>query len=338
MTPDPTIAEDQGETSSLPQPLSDVYISPAAQRLLGIRMESNGGGPAQTAAPTGAEGGQGQGAAGAQSGANGGGFNWEMFPGVPEEQRPLLEPHLRSTMGHVTKLEQTYAPYKSVIDAGLSADDLNGLVALNQAFDKDPVGTWLSLAENMQKQGALSDDLDLDAVKLVLEGKAELDPGTDAGEGQQVAGGEEEPQWAKEIRDQFKSQQEKEAEAEQSKTAEAQQQQLDQTLTGMKAQLKEAGYTDEQLGAEGFDDLLTSAIITARGNPDEALKQIILIRNSTLKGLAGKTDNSGKPEDLEMPNGAPKTPQRTRGGREFAKARQGAAQFLERQKESGATE
>lgn len=338
MTPDPTIAEDQGETSSLPQPLSDVYISPATQRLLGMRMESNGGGPAQATAPTGAEGGQGQGADGAQSTANGGGFNWEMFPGVPEEQRSLLEPHLRSTMGHVTQMEQKYAPYKSVIDAGLSADDLNGLVALNQAFDKDPVNTWLQLAANMQKQGALSDDLDLEAVKLVLEGKAELDPGTDAGEGQQVAGGEEVPQWAREIQEENKTLKEEREQGEQSKTAEAQQKQLSDTLTGMKAQLKEAGYTDEQLGSEGFDDLLTSAIITSKGDPDAALKQIMMIRDSTLKGLAGKTDNGGKDGDLEMPNGAPKTPQRTRGGREFAKAREGASQFLKRQQESSATE
>jgi len=190
MTPDPTTAADQGETSSLPQPLSDVYISPATQRYLSLRMESNGGAPA--GAPTGAQGGQGQDDAGVQSGNSGGGFNWEMFPTVPEEQRSLLEPHIRGVQGHVTKLEQQYAPYKSVIDSGLKPEEVQGLIALNQAFDKDPVNTWLQLAANMQKQGALSDDLDLDAVKLVLEGKAELDPGTEGSEGSPGAGGEEE--------------------------------------------------------------------------------------------------------------------------------------------------
>jgi hypothetical protein len=262
-----------------------------------------------------------------------------MFPDVPEEQRALLEPHLRNVQGHVTKMEQQYAPYKSVIDSGISGDELQGLIALNQSFNQDPVNAWLQLAANMQQQNLLSDDLDLDAVRAILEGKAEIDDGTEGSEGTPGADGDEVPQYVREMQDELRAlREEREGEA-QSKKAEAQQQQLEQTLTGMKAQLKEAGFTDEQLGTEEFENLLTSAIITARGNPDEALKQILALRDSTMKGLAGKPKDGGKGEDdLEL-EGSPKVPaSRGRGVRGFEKAHAGAAQFLQRKIEAGAAE
>src|SRR5438445_10841560 len=82
-------------------------------------MEASGtstgqGAPAQGTAATGAPaGGQGQ----VQGQPTADGFNWGLFPDVPETQRELLEPHLKNIQGHVTRMEQQYAPYKGLMDA-----------------------------------------------------------------------------------------------------------------------------------------------------------------------------------------------------------------------------
>src|SRR6266576_2109896 len=46
----------------------------------------------------------------------GDGFNWGLFPDVPEEQRSLLEPHLRNVQGYITKSQMETAPYKGLMD------------------------------------------------------------------------------------------------------------------------------------------------------------------------------------------------------------------------------
>src|SRR6476619_110244 len=68
---------------------------------------SNGTAPAQ---------GQGQ----PQQGGTG--LDWGMFPNVPEEHRPLLEPTIREQIQpYITRLEQQYAPFKGF--EGVSPED-----------------------------------------------------------------------------------------------------------------------------------------------------------------------------------------------------------------------
>lgn len=325
---DPTNSPTGQDLPSGVQPLTDVFISPAARRYMGYRMEANAGSP-----PAAANGGQGQGDGGGQAqpdAGDGGGFNWDLFPDVPEAQRPLLEPHLKTTQGHVTKLEQQYAPYKPLIDAGATPETLQNLVQFDQAFTKDPLGTWLMLAENMQKEGTLSDELDLAVVKAILNGE---DPPGEEGAGAADAGaaadGEQIPQWAQEIKEELASRRESEQTQQQQQAADQRAQQLQTALEGMRSQLKEAGYPEDQLS----DELLTGAIIAHRGDADKALSELTGLREGVLAGFTkGKTGSEQEErEGPEMPNGAPKVPKgKGRGpGREYAEARTGAQQFLE---------
>lgn len=312
----------QGPAPSVSQ--STDGITDAARWYMGLSAEAQAGAP--PAAANGAGGGdQGASEDGATADGSGGGFNWDLFPNVPEEQRSLLEPHLKNVQGHVTQLQQQYAPYKSIIDAGLDGETVQSLVAFNQQFSQDPIGTWLELAVNMQKAGTLSGDLDLEAVKAILEGK-------DPDEGEVPAGGEEGeeiPAWARRLEERLDAQDE---EAKTQKEQETQQQragELKAAMDNMRTQLKEAGYPEDAI----TDEILRAALIANQGDADKALQQLTGLRESVLKGFTEKQGNGGGGSDLEMPNGSPKPPARESRGpnREFAEARKGARQMLERQ-------
>lgn len=329
---------DQNPTEGQDRTISDVQSSPdgvtdAARFIMGLRGEAQPG--AAPAALSGADD-QGGGGGEAQPAGGGGGFNWDLFPDVPEAQRSLLEPHLKGVQGHVTKLEQRYAPYKSLIDGGVKAEDLQGLIQLDEAFNRDPIGTWLMLAQNMQKEGTLSGDLDLETVKAILNGET-VEGEDEGGEG----GGEEEeiPAWAQELINRMDAQERTASEKDQKAQAEQRQQQLDKTVEGMKSQLKEAGYEEDQID----DELLVGAIIAHKGDADKALASLVGLRDGALKGLTngrnGSDDGDGD-SGPTMPKGAPKAPKREpRGaGAAFSEARQGARQFLESELRQSAQE
>ena len=69
----------------------------------------------------------GQDLGGGESKGSEGQFNWELFPDVPEDQRALLEPHLRNVQGHVTKMEQQYSPYKDLVEAKADPAEVKAL-------------------------------------------------------------------------------------------------------------------------------------------------------------------------------------------------------------------
>ena len=168
--PDENPTRGQGPNASVSQPPPGV--SSAAQWYMGLKAEATPGTPPAVAPGGNGDGGQGANAPSATAdGGAGGEFNWELFPDVPEEQRPLLEPHLRNTQAHVTRLEQQYAPYKGLIDAGLPAEDVQNIINLNASFERDPVGTWIWLAQMMQQSGSMGDELDLEAVQAILNGE-----------------------------------------------------------------------------------------------------------------------------------------------------------------------
>lgn len=291
--------------------------------------DQNPTGGQDPAAPTGVQspnGDQGTGGGEAQPTGGGGGFNWELFPDIPEAQRPLLEPHLKQVQGHVTQLEQRYAPFKTLVEGGADPEAVQSLISFDQQFSQDPVGTWLTLAENMQKEGALSNDLDLEAVKAILNGE---DPPEEGGEGEGSPEEEDMPQWARQLQRENQELREREETRTQQSQAQQRQQQLEETTTNIKAQLKEAGFPEEGID----DDLIIGAIIAHKGDPDKALSSLTGLREKVLGGL--RANGSKESDDVDsgpkMPKGAPKAPTReSRGaGKEFADARQGAKQMLE---------
>lgn len=339
--PDGNPTGGQGEVTDTVQPRPGVvldpyaghdvfYISPAAQRYMGYRMEAVPGAPPAVA--QGGEG-QGQGAGGGDVQPKGGGegFNWGLFPDVPEAERPLLEPHLKNVQGHVTKLEQDHAPWKALAEAGVDPQAIQSLVAFDQNFSQDPFGTWLALAENMQKEGVLSDELDLSVVKAIQEGKDAGGEGAGGPDNGQPGEGEQIPSWAQQMMQENEELKQRLDGREQSEAAQQRAQQLQTALGQMKSQLTEAGYTEENLPD---DNALTGLLIAHQGDVAKVIASLTGLREGVLKGL---TTNGKEPDDPEsggegpdMPKGAPSVAKRTGGrSRAFAKANQGAQQMLE---------
>ncbi len=316
-----------GEDHLSPVVQSQDGISPLARWYTGLRMEANGGAPpAAVTPPAGDQGAGGEG--GTPGGEGGGGFDWNLFPDVPEEHRPLLEPHLKKTQGHVTQLEQRLAPFKELADAGLDADTVKGIVALNNSFDKDPMGTWVNMGREMQQRGMLPDVLNMEAVQEILEGKEAEEP---EGEGQEP-GEEEIPQYARELQERLDRREKEDQEREAQQKAQAQEQQLEQAVQNITAQLKEAGLTDDAIAKIN----IMGPIIANKGDPDAALQEIIGFREEVLKGLTDNPNPGGEDQGLTLTDkGPPKAPDsglRGRSSKGFAEANKSAKQFLDRQR------
>lgn len=331
MTPDPTTTQGQDPARGVSQP----GVSEAAQFYMSLRAEGPGGGapPAAATPPAPADpNGQGAPPAGGTPPDAGGGFNWGNFPGVPEDQRALLEPHLKDIQGHVTRLEQSSAPYRELADAGLDANTVKGIMALNQAFDKDPTGTWVRMGREMQQNGSLPDTLDLDAVVTILEGKDVEEPAGGGGEG----GEEEVPKWAQELKADAERRQQREDQETQTRAQQEQDQALNTAMEGMKSQLKEAGLSDDEIATIN----LTGPIIANQGDPDKATQEIINFWSAGRKSLTDNPTPGGNGEGPNMPNGAPQVDSGLKGtgrGSAFTEANKAAKQMLERRRatESG---
>jgi hypothetical protein len=307
---------------------------------MGIRMEANGG-AAPAALQGGGSGDQGQGGGGEQSKGSGGGFNWDLFPDVPEAQRPLLEPHLKQVQGHVTQMEQKFAPFKPLADSQTDPQYLKGLVAFDQAFNQDPAGTFLKLAENLQKEGSLTNDLDLDVLRAIIEGKEVGEGGGGEAAVEGAPEGEELPDWARQMRQENEEMRQRLDSRDQKETQAERQAKFEEAMAGIKSQLKEAGFTDESMPDQ---EALTGLIFAHKGDTDKVIASVTGLRDQILTGFA----NGRKPDLPEenggnaptMPKGSPKVPEKKGRGvrQEFKDARAGAEQFLSRKLEQEAQE
>ena len=258
------------------------------------------------------------------------GFNWGLFPSVPEDQRPVLEPHLKEVQGHTTRLEQQLAPFKPLIEGGYSPQDIQGVVRFSQEYDKNPLNAWLGMAQQLQQAGVIHDDLDFDQLVRVVQGQV---------------GGQEEtlpvegvpPELQQFIQQQNEQIKQMAQELQQLKGGFQQTQQqtnqavgqrmLAKTLETMRETLEGDGYPKEAL----TDRVLNGAIVYARGNAAEATKYLQEQRSGILKGF---TDTRGQqPGKPTLPNGVPPSPSKpvVRGDDGWGEAQAGAADFLKRQ-------
>lgn len=276
--------------------------------------------PAPATQPS-STGGQGQGAPGGNSATPDGGFNWGLFPGVPEGQRELLQPHLTNVLGHVTRLEQQYAPYKGLTEA-VAPDQVENLMAFLQNYSQDPRATWLGLAQSLQEDGLITNpEFSIDNITQMLDAPQ-----------QPVAGQEDMPPWAQQMQQQLSQYEAQEQQRQQQAQAQAAQEEARQQETmlaeahsTMTAQLKQAGVPEGLVTPEQ----LTAALIVTKGDIPQAVAQFNSLREGFLKGFV-ETNGNG-PKSPTVNGGVPQVPKgglRPRGGDPFRQASVGAQQML----------
>lgn len=271
---------------------------------------------------------------------------WAMFPDVPEEQRPLLEPHIRSAVGRVTQLEQQLAPFKPFLDAGYSPQAAEGLIRFSADFERNPADMWLRMGAMLQQRPGpngrpvVDPELDLDHLAALVRGE---DP--DAQQQGQVPGQQQGPadgQLPPEVLQYIQGLQQEVQELKQGVTQDRVQRQeliqdrlLDQQLNQMKSSLKEAGWPEDLL----TDEELYARLITAGGDVNHALSGMVNVRTGLLRGYTEQNQN-GRPGALNMPDGAPPTPPTNtpsgRGNDSWGKARVAATQRLARANQADA--
>lgn len=257
-----------------------------------------------------------------------------MFPDVPAEVRPALQPHLKNVLGHVTKLEQQYAPFKPLMERGFNAQQVQGLIRFADDFDRDPKSMWLQLGQRLQQEGVLHEDLDVELLTLIANGEEIPDEDVGTPVGVQDPGLGEIPPWAQPI---LSFAQEYQTDK-QTRQQTEQQQQEDQALTTAiettKAKLIEAGFPKEAFADDGYlsETTLIGQIIANGGDPDAAVTALGKVRDGTLKGF---TEQGGRrPLTPGDPPPAPKPQRKPRDG--FEAARSGATSFLARENQASA--
>jgi hypothetical protein len=284
--------------------------------------DPTGGGGAVTAEP----GVQADSAQGTQPAP--GQFNWGLFPNVPEEQREVLEPHLRTVQAHVTQLEQQLAPFKAFADSGLTPEATQGLLRFSADFDSDPRGMWLRLGNMLQESGEVDPDVDLEYLAAIAAGE---DPDAGQPSVEQNGNGAVPPgtpnpndpvmQQIEALQAQVQEMRQQGEQERARRTEMMQDQLLDRRMSAMREELKGAGWPEDIL----TDQALTARIVTHRGNIAEATQAMVQERVGLLKGV---TDTRQGDEDLDLTNVPPTPQQRQKPGNSWDRANDRATQRL----------
>lgn len=261
----------------------------------------------------------GQGEPTAQGGGKGE-FNWGLFPNVPEEQRSLLEPHLRDTLGHVTKLEQQYAPYKPLLEQGYTQENVQALLNFAQEYDQNPLGLWYRMAQQLEQQGVLPEDLDVEDLGRILQGLPPMnEEGGEGGEG----GADPRDAQIQQLTQMVQQLQQRLDQGDQLQMQRQQDGLLQNRLATMKAQLKEAGVPEDAV----TDEFLVGSIIAHKGDVAAATQALTGYREASLKGFTQQATEQSA--DLNMPKGAPPAGEKKRPPKDgFEAARGGALNHL----------
>jgi len=275
------------------------------------------GSPTPTSQPPASGQGQGQGQS-ATGGQSGQGFNWGMFPNIPEGHRELLEPHLREIQGYTTRLEQQVAPYRSLMGA-IPEDQVQNMIGFLNQWGADPVSTWLGLAQSLKDDGIISNPaFSVEQIAPLIQAQQQMSPGAGVG-------GEEVPQWAQALQARIDQMEQQENQRVAQVEEQQQQQMLGEAQVNMRATLAAAGLPEELLSQE----LLNSAIIAQNGDVAAATTMLTNMRESILKGFT--ESNGSGPKPPTMVGGAPQAPQgnlRPRQGDPFRQATVAAEQAL----------
>lgn len=257
-----------------------------------------------------------------------GSFNWDLFPDVPETQRELLEPHLRGVQGHVTKVEQQYAPYKSLVDT-IGPDQVSNVVGFLNSYNTDPVATFLGMAQELQQAGTIPGTVSMESLQQLISGQQ-------LAQQEAPSGQEDMPDWARQMQQQHEQQQARLAQQEQAeataRTEAENQQVLDQAKADILSQLSQAGIEDGIVG----DEIIVAAIIASEGDAQAAGQLITGLRDTFLASFTKQqTGAAPKPPNVQgkLPQ-PPKTGRRRGDG--FDDARTGARAMLETQRQGAA--
>ena len=264
------------------------------------------GGGAGTSGGTAVADGQGRSSSGEPAGFR------QYFPNVPDEHWALIEPHIGQVESHTTQLQQQLAPFKQLTDAGYTPETLQGLVNFDRQFNDAPLNTWLQLGTNLQQQGLLDKDVDLEYLAAIAQGE---DP--DAGSAPGMTPGAElegqDPQTQQllgtiqALQDKVNQLESGLQEENRTRQEQIQDRVLEQRMTQMREALTKSGWPEELLS----DEMLTGQVITYRGDFQAATKAMIDQRSALLKGFAGQRNVT--PPPTELPNGAPPTKSRDEG-------------------------
>lgn len=261
---------------------------------------------------------------------------WNLFPSVPEDQRPMLEPHIRGMQQYITQLQGQYAPYKGIADAGASAEDLQALHQFGQRLASNPVDTAMELLSSLQNNGTISQDLDLEMVKAVASGTAPPESGDILESGEGV--GDEMPEWAMTMQQQMAQMGQYFQTQEANRQKAAQDAALNTTLKQATDELQKAQVDLSEYLPEGTDvnRWLTGLLVTNNMDVNAVVQTITGFRDAATKGLMQEADDS-QPGDLELPNGVPagrRQPSRT--GDSFKDANAGALNMLQQRQRAEA--
>lgn len=250
-------------------------------------------------------------------------FDWNLYPGIPEDQREALEPHLKKTQGHVTQLEQRLAPFKAYLEADGGSEALQGLIAFDQAFTADPMATWQQLTQTMISDGALTPEA-LQSLQFGDQGSEEEDV--------EAEGEEVNPDIAaltKRMDDRDEADQQRQEEFK----AKVSEELLNRQVTRISDTLtKEMGLQVTDENREDVNRTVVAHIIAAGGNPEKALGSMKALIQSSRQALENEKD----PKEPAMPNGVPPVNGQTQRAprNSFDAATQGAKQFMERNRQA----
>lgn len=250
---------------------------------------------------------------GGQGNGQGGDFRSQFFPNVPDEIWSTVEPHVRGVQGHVTQLEQKYAPFKGYRD-----QDLQGLAEFSQAFDRDPVGQWIRMAQGLQDAGVLDSELDLQHLSALVTGQMPAKPAAPGPQAPPENG--DMPEWARQLNQRLDSLEGGVNKFQTDQRTQVEDAVLKRQVAGIKDTMKKAGIADGTFSEEA----ILASYIAHRGNAAAAAKSFVDARTAMLKGYVRQQTNPNDPtnpqqsnnNDLDLPNGAPqaRTAPKRRGG------------------------
>lgn len=293
-------------------------------------MEGSVAGPAQGAPPVAQPPASGQGASGQgqpTGQASGSGFNWGLFPNVPENQRELLQPHLTNVLGHVTRMEQQYAPYKGLMDA-VTPDQVQGLLTFIDNYNNSPLETWMGLGQSLQQDGTIRNpNFSIEALQALVNAEQ-----ANAGAQGQMADMGDIPPWAQAMQQSLQgltqfmeSQQQAQQAQQQAEQARQNEAMLTEARGQIRAQLTAAGIPDGIIS----DEDITSALITHQGDMNAVVQRFTSLRDAFTGNFVNTNANGQRPLTI---NGAPpKAPGgglRAKQGDGFRSASKQAEQFL----------